>query len=157
MIRAPASRAAGEPQPTAGQAGNSTVPSWQRKPTSAPRVTESAPTSSAVGRNAQPRQAAIDRYHAGEIAAYDVDESISHYHRAATESWKFCYASGRGTPAEFIADLLDRMTADTGAIDSRKRATPGRHQLSRWRWLIWRCQNQNICRQIRPVQSARLT
>ncbi len=60
---------------------------------------------------------AIDRYRAGEIDAYTVDETIHHYHRAAAELWKFCFARGGGAHAEFIADLLDRMTADAGTID----------------------------------------
>lgn len=40
--------------------------------------------------------AAIDRYGAGEIDAYAVDETIHHYHRAAGELWKFCFARGGG-------------------------------------------------------------
>jgi hypothetical protein len=71
---------------------------------------------------------AIDRYRAGDIDAYAVDETIHHYHRAAAELWKFCFARGAGTHAEFIADLLDRMTADAEAIDWWERATPRRHQ-----------------------------
>ena len=39
--------------------------------------------------------AAIDRYRAGEIDAYTVDETIHHYHRAAGELWKFCFARRR--------------------------------------------------------------
>ena len=61
--------------------------------------------------------AAIDRYRAGEIDAYAVDETIHHYHRAAGNLWKFCFARGGGTHAEFIAGLLDRMTADAEPID----------------------------------------
>ena len=72
--------------------------------------------------------AAIDRYRTGEIDAYAVDETIHHYHRAAVELWKFCFARGGGTHAEFIADLLDRMTADAEAIDWWERATPRQHQ-----------------------------
>ena len=72
--------------------------------------------------------AAIDRYRAGEIDAYAMDETIHHYHRAATELWKFCFARGGGTHAEFIAGLLDRTTADAEAIDWWERATPRRHQ-----------------------------
>jgi len=72
--------------------------------------------------------AAIDRYRSGEIDAYAVDETIHHYHRAAAELWKFCFARGGGTHAEFIADLLGRMTADAEAIDWWKLATPRRHQ-----------------------------
>jgi hypothetical protein len=68
--------------------------------------------------------AAIDRYRAGEIDAYAVDEAIHHYHRAAGNLWKFCFARGGGTHAEFIADLLDRMTADAEPIDWWERATP---------------------------------
>ena len=71
---------------------------------------------------------AIDRYRAGDIDAYAADETIHHYHRAAAELWKFCFAQGAGTHAEFIADLLDRMTADAQAIDWWDRATPRRHQ-----------------------------
>jgi hypothetical protein len=52
--------------------------------------------------------AAIDRYRASEIDAYAVDETIHHYHRAAAELWKFCFARGGGAHAEFIAGLLDR-------------------------------------------------
>jgi hypothetical protein len=61
--------------------------------------------------------AAIDRYRGGEIDAYAVDETIHHYRRAAAELWKFCFARGGGTHAEFIVDLLDRMTAGTEGID----------------------------------------
>jgi hypothetical protein len=68
--------------------------------------------------------AAIDRYRVGEINAYAVDETIHHYHRAAGNLWKFCFARGGGTHAEFIAGLLDRMTADAEPIDWWERATP---------------------------------
>jgi hypothetical protein len=50
--------------------------------------------------------AEIDRYRAGEIDAYAADETIHHYHRAAAELWKFCFARGGGAHAEFIAGLL---------------------------------------------------
>jgi hypothetical protein len=71
--------------------------------------------------------AAVDRYRTGEIDASAADERIHHYHRAAAELWKFCFARGGGTHAEFIADLLDRMTADAEAIDWWERAIPQRH------------------------------
>jgi hypothetical protein len=73
-------------------------------------------------------EAAIDRYRAGEIDAYAVDEMIHRYHRAAAELWKFCFARGGGTHVEFLASLLDRMTADAEAIDWWERGTPRRHQ-----------------------------
>jgi hypothetical protein len=70
----------------------------------------------------------IDRYRAGEIDAYAADETIHMYHRAAAELWKFCFARGGGAHAEFIADLLDRTTADAETIDWWERAAPRRHQ-----------------------------
>ncbi len=72
--------------------------------------------------------AAIGRYRVGEIDAYAVDETIHHYHRAAGELWKFCFARGGGTHAEFITGLLDRMTGDTETIDWWERAAPRRRQ-----------------------------
>jgi hypothetical protein len=69
----------------------------------------------------------IDRYRAGEIDAYAADETIHHYHRAAAELWKFCFARGGGAHVEFIAGLLDRMTADAETIDWWERAAPRRH------------------------------
>lgn len=72
--------------------------------------------------------AAIDRYRAGEIDAYVMDETIHHYHRAARELWKFCFARGGGTHAELIADVLDRMTASAEAIDWWERTTLPRRQ-----------------------------
>jgi hypothetical protein len=68
--------------------------------------------------------AAIDRYRAGEIDAYAVDETIHHYHRAARELWKFCFSRGGATHAEFIAGLLDRMIADAEPIDWWESTTP---------------------------------
>jgi hypothetical protein len=70
--------------------------------------------------------AAIDRYRDGEIDAYAVDETIHHYHRAAGELWKFCFARGGGSHAEFIAGLLDDMPANAETIDWWERATPRR-------------------------------
>jgi len=72
--------------------------------------------------------AVIDRYRADEIDAYVADETIHHYHRAAAELWKFCFARGGGAHADFIADLLDRMTADAETIDWWERVAPLRHQ-----------------------------
>lgn len=72
--------------------------------------------------------AALDRYRAGEVDAYDMDETIHRYHRAAGELWKFCFSRGGGTHAEFIAGLLDRMTASAETIDWWERSAPGRRQ-----------------------------
>ena len=70
--------------------------------------------------------AAIDRYRDGDIDAHAMDETIHHYHRAAAELWKFCFARGGGTHAEFIASLLDRMTTsgkDHRLVGTRHTAT----------------------------------
>src|SRR5689334_10756040 len=75
--------------------------------------------------------AAIDRYRDGEIDASAVDETIHHHHHhhlAATQLWKFCFACGGGTHAEFTAGILDRMTADAETLGWWERATPRRHQ-----------------------------
>jgi hypothetical protein len=61
--------------------------------------------------------AAVDGYRAGEIDAYDVDEAIHHYHRAARELWKFCWSGGGGTHTDIIADVLDRMATDGESIN----------------------------------------
>lgn len=68
--------------------------------------------------------AAIDSYRAGEIDAYDVDETFHHYHRAARELWKFCWSGGGGTYLEMIAGLLDQMEADGENINWWERGTP---------------------------------
>jgi hypothetical protein len=89
-----------------------------RRNGSAPATTRNWPDCSATP------GAATGRYRAGEIDAYAVDETIHHYHRAAAELWKFCFARGGGTHAEFTAGLLGRMTAGAEAIDWQERATP---------------------------------
>jgi len=68
--------------------------------------------------------AAVDGYRAGEIDAYDVDEAIHHYHRAARELWKFCWSGGGGTHTDIIADVLDRMATDGESINWWDRVAP---------------------------------
>jgi len=70
--------------------------------------------------------AAIDRYRAGEIDAYIVDETIHHYHRAARELWKFCWSGDGGTHIEIIAHVLDRMATDGETINWWERVAPRR-------------------------------
>src|SRR5438552_18619222 len=67
---------------------------------------------------------AVDRYRAGGIDAYGVDEAIHQYHRAARELWKFCWAGGGGAHTEFIAHLIDEQTTDAHATDWWQRGTP---------------------------------
>src|SRR5580658_9456507 len=76
-------------------------------------------------------EAEIDRYRAGEIDAYAADETIHHYHRAAAELWKFCFARGGGAHVESIANLLDRMTADAETTDWWERAAGARCRAAR--------------------------
>jgi hypothetical protein len=68
--------------------------------------------------------AAIDRYRAGEIDAYAVDETIHRYHQAARELWKFCWSGGSGAHIEIIAHLLDRMATDGETINWWERVAP---------------------------------
>ena len=70
--------------------------------------------------------AAIDRYRDGQIDAFTVDATLHHYHRAAGDLWKFCFSRGAGSHVEFIASILDRMTAGTETSDWWERATPRR-------------------------------
>ena len=67
---------------------------------------------------------ALERYRAGDIDAYDVDETIHHYYRAARELWKFCWSSGGSAHPKLIAHLIDEQTADGQAIDWWQRGTP---------------------------------
>ena len=46
----------------------------------------------------------IDRYRAGELAAFDVDQVIFQYSRAAKELWKFCNLAEVETTANFIRE-----------------------------------------------------
>jgi hypothetical protein len=69
---------------------------------------------------------AIDRYRAGEIDTYTVDETIHHYYRAARELWKFCWSDGGGTHIEMIAHVLDRMTTHSEAINWWERVSSRR-------------------------------
>jgi hypothetical protein len=68
--------------------------------------------------------AAVDRYRAGEIDAYRVDETIHHYHRVARELWKFCWSGGGGTHLEIIAGVLHRMATHGESISWWERVGP---------------------------------
>jgi len=125
LIRVPASVTASDPCPQLVGLEYGTVPIVGTKAERrAARERVSAYHQSQLAELLSHVAAAIDRYRAGEIDAYAVDETIHHYHRAAGNLWKFCFARGGGTHAEFIAGLLDRMTADAEPIDWWERATP---------------------------------
>jgi hypothetical protein len=60
---------------------------------------------------------AVDRFRAGEQDAFDVDEILHHYQRAARELWKFCWLAGGGAGIERTARLLRDMAAEGESID----------------------------------------
>lgn len=68
---------------------------------------------------------AVDRYRAGEVDAYTVDETLHQYSRAARELWKFCWA-GSSVQVEFVAHTLDRLTEDGEAVAWWERGKPHR-------------------------------
>jgi hypothetical protein len=49
----------------------------------------------------------FQEYDAGRIDAFDLDEIIHHYKRAAAELWKFCAVSG--SRVELVARTLERL------------------------------------------------
>lgn len=71
--------------------------------------------------------AEVDRFRAGDVDAFTVDEALHHYHLAAKELWKFC-CSGSGAQIEFTARALERLVADGETIDWWERATPRRRE-----------------------------
>ena len=127
--RAPAAVTAGGPGPCPVWLENGSVPAVSTKADRrAARERVSAYHQSQLAELLRHVGAATDRYRAGEIDAYDMDETIHHYHRAAGELWKFCFSRGGGTHVELIAGILDRMRADAEAIDWWERATPLRRR-----------------------------
>ncbi|HEX5967057.1 MAG TPA: hypothetical protein VFY88_01170 [Intrasporangium sp.] len=48
--------------------------------------------------------AEVDRYRAGELEAFDIDQVIFQYSRAAKELWKFCNLADVETTANFIRE-----------------------------------------------------
>jgi hypothetical protein len=60
--------------------------------------------------------AAIDAYRAGDLDAFEIDQVVLRYSRAAKELWKFCTL----TDVEFAASLID----DGGPRDWWEQAAP---------------------------------
>jgi hypothetical protein len=54
---------------------------------------------------------AVDRFRAGEQTAFDVDEVLHQYQRAARELRRFCWLAGAGAGVERTARLLRDMAA----------------------------------------------
>ena len=61
---------------------------------------------------------AVDRFRAGELDAFEADQAIFQYSRAAKELWKLCNLSD----VEFTASLID----DRSPIDWWEREAPRR-------------------------------
>ena len=59
----------------------------------------------------------LDRYRAGEVDAYAVDETIHQYHRAVQELWKFCWSGGVGANTEIVARMLEQLTEAGETVD----------------------------------------
>lgn len=67
---------------------------------------------------------AVDRHRAGELDAFEVDQVIHHYHRAARELWKFCQITG--VQAEVTAYTITRMSEQGETIDWWQQTSPRR-------------------------------
>lgn len=61
---------------------------------------------------------AVDRFRAGELDAFEADQVIFQYSRAAKELWKFCNLSH----AEYTAGMI----RDGAAVDWWERGAPRR-------------------------------
>ncbi len=59
----------------------------------------------------------LERYRTGDVDGYAVDETIHHYHRAAQELWKYCWAGGVGANIEIVAKTLEQLTEDGQTVD----------------------------------------
>ena len=69
---------------------------------------------------------ALERYRAGELDAYEVDELIHHYKTAARELWKFCWGRGSGSYVETVARTLERQADEGERIDWWAESAPPR-------------------------------
>jgi hypothetical protein len=67
---------------------------------------------------------AVDRHRAGKLDAFEVDEVIHHYHRAARKLWTFCDQSGAAV--EITAYAIKRMADEGETIDWWDRGEPRR-------------------------------
>jgi hypothetical protein len=74
---------------------------------------------------------AVDRFRGGEQNAFDVDEVLHQYQRAARELWKFCWLAGGGAGVELTARLLREMAAAGESIDWWARGAPSDRRAQR--------------------------
>lgn len=71
----------------------------------------------------------LDRYDSGELDAFELDELIHRYKRAARELWKFC-GDITGRSAHSIARTLEEMQGRGETIDWWERGNPERPRRS---------------------------
>jgi len=72
---------------------------------------------------------AIERYRAAEIDVHDVDDVIHRYSKAARELWKFCWSTGSGSRAFFVAHTLELWAAEADQVawwEEAEKRRPGR-------------------------------
>jgi hypothetical protein len=62
---------------------------------------------------------AIDRYGAGELDAFETDQELFQYSRAAKELWKFCNLGDVVSTAHLIAEQPPIDWWDRGAFNRR--------------------------------------
>lgn len=70
-------------------------------------------------------QEGFRRFEAGEINAFELDELIHHYKRAARELWKFC-GDHSGSRVRFTARALEEFGEDADSIDWWERGASAR-------------------------------
>jgi hypothetical protein len=70
-------------------------------------------------------QEGFRRFEAGEISAFDVDDLIHHYKRAAGELWKFC-GDLSGSRVRFTARALEELGEEADSMDWWERGNPRR-------------------------------
>ena len=70
----------------------------------------------------------FERYDSGELDAFELDELIHRYKKAARELWKFCGDRTHGRSAGFIARTLEEMQGNDEAIDWWERGNPERRR-----------------------------
>lgn len=67
---------------------------------------------------------AVDRHRAGELDAFEVDQVIHHYTKAARKLWSFCQVTGANVEA--TAYTITQMNKRGDSIDWWKQAEPTR-------------------------------
>lgn len=72
-------------------------------------------------------QEGFRRYEAGGINAFELDELIHHYKRAARELWKFC-GDLSGSRVRSVARALEELGEDADLIDWWERGASKRPQ-----------------------------